>query len=761
MKPCNLTTGAVCALMLISLATAAQMPTDTLPKAVRPGQPDTTFPVQRVKDTIVPKEAADAGDTAIIMKGSSDLGGVVITSRKPLVQVKAGRTIVNVENSVMAEGSNALEILERSPGVNVDKDGNISLKGKPGVTVMLNGKLTYLSERELSQLLKGTPSGNIARIEIMTAPSAKYDAAGNSGIINIVMKKQNKAGLNGSVNGNYGVTRKSRAGGGASLNYRAGKINVYGSYDYWNRGEIEYLDFERKFYENNIPDRVSVQQTATDEPLSTHTFKAGIDYTLNEKNTIGLLMNGSAGTYSNISRTDNLLSRYHGGILTHTVSESENHERWGNYNYNLNFLHRFDTKGHELSADLDYSGNTFRSNQFLHTLFLGHNGLTSQRKGRIPSNTDVYVFKTDYARPLGEKAKLEAGLKGSFVNSDNNLAYDTLQANGHWVKDLSATNHFRYKEVISAAYLNFRKEFTGFTLQAGLRGEHTFTEGRQITIDSLVKRNYFQLFPSLSLEKPLDDNNKLQLAYSRRVSRPGYEELNPFRVFRDPYLYFEGNPFLQPELTHTVELSHDYKSMLVTTLNYSSTSDVMNWMTGQVDSINTTYERPVNLRRFTSYGISLSATLEPLPWWAFNGFVNVFHNAYKDEGLDNSITAWTIYLQNTIKLPADFSAELNGYYESASNYGSAVSRPYHTISLGIQKLLLNKKATVKLAFSDIFRTKNYNQRINSNGVDMKMLIRPDSRVLNLSVTYRFGKHFESRERSSGSEDLRGRVRSGG
>ena len=694
---------------------------------------------------------------------------LTVTAKKPLVEQRIDRTVMNIENSILSEGNTALEVLEKAPGVTVDDDGNITLKGKQGATIMINGKLTYLSQKELATLLRGTSSSSLAKVEIITNPSAKYDAAGNSGIINIQLKKNEMVGFNGNVYANVARSRKNRYGTGVNLNYRSSRFNVFGSYDHAYRGEKELLSYTRRFRDpgETSPSRVSYQNTVTDEPLYTNNFKAGIDYFLNQRNTLGFVLKGNVGTYHNNGNTSNLLQTITSQTISDARSTNTDDSRWSNVSYNVNYTHRFKKEGQEFSADLDYSGNGFQSNQLLDTRYLNEAGeftsRRSTRRGDIPSSTYVYVGKADYTHPFGEKAKLETGWKSSYVTVDNEVKYDTI-AGSNWVKDLSASNHFKYKETIHAGYLNFNREFGKFSLQAGLRGEYTHTVGQQITSDSTVERKYFQLFPSVFLSQMLSEKHRFQFSYSRRIERPDYEDLNPFRFFRDPFLYYEGNPFLRPQLTHSLEVGHTFKNFLTTTINYSYTSDVINWMMGQIDSTNTTFQGPQNLRSLINYGISFSASQNPASWWTTNNFFNVFRNEYKGDqkggDLNNSITSFTFNSQNSFQLGNGTSMEASGVYNSKSVYGVFRTRAYYVISAGIQKQVLNKQGTLKLMANDIFQGRKRVQTARYENLDLNTNIRFDSRVITLSFSYRFGNQNLKigSTRKSGADDVQNRVK---
>ncbi|MDF7820697.1 outer membrane beta-barrel family protein [Runella sp. MFBS21] len=696
---------------------------------------------------------------------------VTVTAKKPLVEQQIDRTVLNIENSILAEGNTALELLEKAPGVTLDDDGNIALKGRTGVAVMLNGKLTYLSQRELTTLLRGTPSGAVSKIEIIANPSAKYDAAGNAGMINIVLKKSDKVGANGSIYANLARSRANRYGTGINLNYRNGGFNIYGSYDHAFRGEVEYVSYTRRFHDGksgNVPLRTSYQNTTTNEPLYTNNYKAGVDFAANEKNIFGLLINGSFGTYINDNMTTNRLVSASGQLLSLPQTYNYNREQWNSAAFNFNYVHKPTRKNSELSMDLNYSVNHNRSALTMDTRYLTQentsSGVYSLRRGNAPSLTYVYVGKVDYVHPFDEKSKLEMGWKSSYVEVDNNLKYDTLK-NEQWIPDPSWSNHFKYQETIHAGYINYQKSFGKLNVQVGLRGEKTQTIGAQVTTDSVVKRSYFQLFPSLFVSNTFNDVHSAQLSYSRRIERPDYADLNPFRFFRDPFLYYEGNPFLRPELTHSVEVSHIYKGQWTTTLNYSYTSDVMNWMMGQVDSLNTTFQSPQNLRSFINYGISFTASVQPTHWWSLNSFANVFRNEYRGDqkggNLNNGIWTFSLNIQNTFQLGKGYSAELSGYYNSKSVYGVFVTKGFYAVSVGAQKNLFNKKGTLKIVVNDVFQTRQRRQTARYENLDMNGHIRFDSRMVTFSFSYRFGKDMTpARKRKSGSEDIQGRVTGG-
>jgi hypothetical protein len=702
-----------------------------------------------------------------LKEDSRSLNTVEIAGNKPLIIQGLDKMVINVENSVLSQGSTALELLSKAPGVTVGESGAISLKGRPGTTVMINGKLTYLSESQLANLLKGTTSNAISKIEIMANPSSRYDAAGKGGIINIVMKKSVKTGLNGTLTGNGGRGRAARLGGGGSLNYKNDHINVFGSYNYFYHDLKSISSADREFYtdQGGLAYR-STQQSKETAKLRSQNFRGGIDWFVNEKNTLGFLINGGIGKYPSVQHTQNLRSDAQQQLIWDARTVNTGKERWEDMLYNLNYQHRFNDQGHELNFDLDYVSHFSKMDQYLDTRYITGTGLTNRantsRRGDLPSNNDIYVAKLDYALPLAAFGKLEAGWKGSYVRTENNLRYDTLQ-NDVFVSDQAARNHFIYKEQIQAGYLNLKRSFGKFTVQAGLRAEYTHTEGYQVTTDSLVSRSYTKLFPSIFLGQEFTENHKMQLGYSRRIERPGYWDLNPFRIYDDPFSYSEGNPYLKPALVNAFELGYSYLSKYNLTLSYNRTSDVISNIVGVSPDGNLSVERAENLATFTNYGLSLTGAVNYNTWWSSTQFFNLFNNdfAIEEKGIKRHFKGVTLTFdsQHTFKMGKGWKGELNGLYKSNERSGVFKTKSYYMVSTGVQKELLEGKANVSLLANDVFKSKQYKHYANYGGMGTRSLYKPDSRSVILSFTYRFGGDANAvKTRSTGSEDLKGRMK---
>lgn len=717
--------------------------------------------------------------TISIDHSTKEMKAVVITAKKPLIEQKADKLIVNVDASPTNTGATAMEVLEKSPGISVDNDGNISLKGKAGVIVMMDGKPTYLSAADLANLLKNTPASAIDQIEIMTNPSSKYDAAGNAGIINLKTKKSLKTGLNGSVTigGSAGFFRKEgisyvqpKSQNSINFNYRKNKINIFGNYNPNYDERRNDLNISRNFYnEDGSLNSCADLHTVFQGNSRNHNAKLGIDYYINKKNVIGVVFSGF-GFFGNpapvtISDIYNPNGSLQSGL--HTIGE--NSLIFRNYAGNINYKHSFDSTGRELTIDLDYVKYNNVVDMLLTTEAKDNYGNKTGNpvylSGHLPSLIDIYSFKSDYVHPLKHDMKIEVGIKTNFVKNNNLVEYAHKDDEG-WIPD-SRSNHFVYEENINAAYLNISKKFSDkWSAQAGLRVENTNTRGHQITNDSSFIRHYANLFPTAYITYTLNKNNQLMLSYSRRVNRPDYEDLNPFIYFLDSLTYRQGNPYLLPQFTHNLELSHTFMGKYITTINYSRTSDVISQILRQNTEEKTTYLTTENFNTFRNMGVSVNAPFKWAPWFSTNLFLNVYNNHYKGrynaEDLDISYTAFMANITNSLTIFKGFSAEISGFYRSKTVDQLIEMNEMYQMTIGLQKTVLKDKGTVRINFRDPFGWQKFGGSTKYGNVDVTIANRWDTRQVGVSFTYRFGKNTiaPSRRRDTGVSDEINRVGQG-
>jgi outer membrane receptor protein involved in Fe transport len=704
-----------------------------------------------------------------LQNSSGKLKEVTIVARKPMFEVKADKTVFNVEASINAQGSNALELLQKSPGVQVDNNDNISMKGKTGVKVYIDGKMMQLDTKDLAAYLRSINSNDIEAIEMISNPSAKYDASGNAGIVNIRLKKNKRFGTNGSVNVGFvqGVTPKGN--GSVNLNYRDKKINVFGNVGGnigMNRNEINIYRIQN--------DTLYDQSTVMKSDDKSVNIKAGVDFFINNKNTIGVMAtsNFSKTNWGSDSRA--FVSYNPTGVHQYDlVALNTVPGKRTNANFNLNYRYA-DTSGREINFDADYGifngrGNSTQPNSYEYT-DPSKNSIVTNRNN-TPTDIHIYTAKVDAEQKFG-KGKLGYGAKVSFVNTKNTFDFfqDTALDKPRFDPDRSS--RFTYKENVNAAYINYQQQLNQkWSLQIGVRGEQTNSDGKLIRangdIDSndRVKRNYFNLFPSTAITWNINQKHSLNLTYSRRIDRPTYQDLNPFENKLDELTYERGNPFLKPQYTHNIELTHTLNGMINTTIGYSNVSD---YATQATDTIkNATYVQQKNLAKQQILSFNIGSPLPIKPWW--NGYVNLWVNDQIFDGkigqneVHQSVLSYGAYMQHSFTFGKNYTAEISGWFSGPSVWGGTwQTKPQGNMDIGVQKQILQKRASIKASFTDVFFTSPWSAVNDFGGVYLKANGNWESRTFRLNFTWRFGSNQikESRDRKTGLESEAKRIKGG-
>ena len=685
----------------------------------------------------------------VLQVSSVSLGEVKIVSRKPLIEQKIDRTVVNVDAMLSTAGSTALEVLEKSPGVIIGQNGAVSLKGK-GASIFIDGKPTYLSGTDLENYLQSLPSAAIDQIELMTNPPSKYDAAGNGGVINIRTKKTKLSGINGGANfsyiqGNYGRTNSS-----ANLNYRNNKINVSGNLSYITTNNYSDLDINRHF-ENAAGEPTSnfLQNSFTRNTGESATSRIGLDYYVSDNTTLGVSLTGVYRPNDQKALVKSQFLTAQNQLDSTIIADNKEKGSFKNGGVNLNYRHEFDKSGKELTADLDYLNYTTGRDQ----AFINGNYSTAGmlRKselltGSLPTKINIYSVKADYNHPSKNGIKLAAGLKSNITLTDNGANYFNTVENIS-IPDYSKTNHFTYKENINAVYINGNKEFKRLTVQAGLRLENTFSKGHQLgnvqKPDSTFNRDYTSLFPTLYLQYKLDtlENNMVGINYGRRIDRPYYQDLNPFISPIDKFTYYTGNPFLKPSYSNSLELSHTYKRRLTTTLSYTRTLDQVNETIEILNGIY--YSRPGNIGQATFKSFSMDGNFDLLSWLNLNlyGQVSNIHTtgSFYTGYLDTQGTFFYLKPLLQFKLKNDWIFQIDGYYQSKVTNAQFVAGEQKRVNAAISKKL-SSSTTIKLVVNDIFHSYVNSGVINNllqTQADYRNVI--DTRTGIITFSYRFGK----------------------
>lgn len=733
---------------------------------------------------ITPQQNVVALKAIQLVPLTKSLDAVTVVAKKPLVEQKLDRTIVNVEASITNVGASALEVLEKSPGISIDKDGNISLKGKDGVMVFIDGRPTHLSGTDLANLLHSMNANQLDQIEIMTNPPAKYDAAGNAGIINIKTKKSKQYGYNGSANVGYGQGYYPRFNEGLNFNYRVNKVNLFTNLSHNYNMSYNVLTIQRNFHDPVSDEiRSKFDQTARmKNENNSFNGKVGLDYFANKNTTFGIVVTGFSSDRNFVNRNVTDIYETQTAISSQTRAISTANQDWKNFSTNLNFRQALDTTGTELTADLDYITYDSKNSTSLVNAYLDNLGNPKGRPdtllGNLPQNIKIYSGKVDYTHPLKKGARFDAGLKSSFVRTDNDADYDS-SLNGQRVNDLGRSNHFIYEENINAAYVNLSKPINKkWSGQFGLRLENTNATGHStgfvfdglqtmfVPFDSTFRRNYTQLFPTAYIQYTKDKNNSFVLNYGRRIRRPDYQSLNPFINFLDKYTFQKGNPNLKPQFSHNIELSHTYKGSVTTTLNYSRTTDIIQNVIEQNEATNETFVKRENIAKQRQYGISVNASNSITKWWKSNVYVNLFNNKF--DGVVNNdfvtIAATTLMLNGSqqFQFSKTLTGEISGFFRTPGIEGVIRTKPFGMVALGVSKQVMKNKGTVRLNLRDVFKTQYFRGESRYGTVDAAFQEHNDSRVVNIGFTYRFSKgKVNQRKRSGGSaSDEQNRVGAG-
>jgi iron complex outermembrane receptor protein len=712
-----------------------------------------------------------------LVKMPTEMKEVVVTNKKPVVEVKADKMILNVEGTINATGSNALDLLRKSPGVMVDKDDNITLAGKNGLQIYIDGRPTPLSGTDLSNFLKSIQSSEIESIEIITNPSAKYEAAGNAGIINIKLKKNKTFGTNGSMNLGYGIGIYPKYNGGLSLNYRNKKVNLFGSYNYSHN-----LSENKMFlYRTQLDTLFDQRGTMTNTNIS-HGFKAGLDYFVNKKSTMGVMVTGNLSDMSlrNYSRTPII---YIPTNVTDRILVADNTSKMKRNNADFNFnYHYADPGGHTLDVDADYGLYRLNSNQLQPNFYYDPTGTTELNQYIYnfisPTNIDIYSVKTDYEQNY-KKGRLGFGGKVSVVNTDNNFGrYDV--DNNIKTLDVGRSNQFNYSENINALYVNYNRPVKGAVIQAGLRVENTNSDGKSypLNADGSVnystvqnfKRHYTDLFPSAAITFNKKPTNQWTISYSRRIDRPAYQDLNPFEFKLDEYTYQKGNTNLQPQYTNSIGLTNVYKFKLTTALNFSHVADVF---TQLIDTAERSKAFISKKNLATQNIVSLNVSY-PIMYKAYSAFINVnsYYSHYKaDFGGGNrvvnlDVVAMTLYMQNSIKIgKKGWTGELSGFYSTPTIWqGTFKSKQLWSVDGGFQKSLFKNKGTLKVSVSDIFKTLNPKGSSDFAGQHISFRGQFESRQFKVAYIWRFGNSqvkAARQRKSSAEEEMKRSEQSGG
>ncbi|SEW51219.1 TonB-dependent receptor domain-containing protein [Chitinophaga arvensicola] len=690
-----------------------------------------------------------------------------VTAVKPFIQQQYDKTVLNVSGSISAAGGTALEVLEKAPGITIDQNDNIAMRGRQGVLVMIDGKQVPMTGQDLANMLRNMSASQIETIDLITNPSAKYDAAGNAGIIDIRLKKGKTSGTNGNLSLSLSQGRYPKLNPSLNFNSKHKNLNIFGSYNYAYREDINDLTIYRQFYDaDNKYTGGNNYQNLFKYRNNSHNTRIGADYTINKKMMIGIAANGifyqGNITTNSVAQTLNAQQENTGSFIT----TGNNQPHRNNTSINLNYKYTLDTSGRELTADLDYARfNSAETQNYLTRYFdtqQWENKTPYALFGDLNGDLSIRSVKIDYTQPLKIiGAGMQAGIKSSWVKSDNDVQFFD-RSNGGNVLDEGKSNRFIYKENINAAYVNVSKKWSHLSLQLGLRAENTQTNGFQVIGAKTFNRDYTQLFPSGYIGYEFNTTHDLGLSMSRRIDRPSYRQLNPFKVFLDPLTSAAGNPFLLPETTNSFELTHTFRQQYTTKIGYSRTRDNILIVLSPDTEPNTILQTGRNLAMYDYYNLSFGFPVTIRKWLSSTNTALLYYGNYKGDlvntHLNVSRVSFNFNSVNTITLRPLTTMEITGSYESRSYYGFLDVNSFWFVSAGVQQQLWHKKASLKLNLSDIFFTNQTNAVTRLTGYGETFKQKRDTRVLTLTFNYKFGGGSSSgNKRQTGAEEEKRRA----
>ncbi|MCB2407703.1 outer membrane beta-barrel family protein [Hymenobacter lucidus] len=693
---------------------------------------------------------------------AKQLAEVNVVGLRPTIVQEADRMVVTVEGTAMAAGNTAFDVLVKSPGVFVDQDGNIQLNGKSGVTVMLDGRLTYLSARELRSMLEGMPAANLKNIEIITNPPAKYDAEGTSGILNLNLKQNTQRGLNGSVyaSSNYNFQQLGHTYG-ASLNAKQEKWSGFLTLDASRRVGGRDATFTRVFYAEQRTTYFEQQATGNFVSKSPPVVRLGADYNLSKRHSVGFM----AGYTFRKGESDFLTDTYLGSSPQEPSRyiDADNFSRttYRNFTGNLHYNGQLDTAGTTLTADLDLVRIDNQGQADFYNLFtdLSTDQLTRNVEyTNTGSELSIYAGKVDFTRPLAAGHKLEAGVKVSQVTADNDSRF--YFNNGVLVLDPLRTNYFIYRENIQAAYLNWSGKATEqLKLQAGLRLENTHSLGESYTTGQATRRRYLNLFPSVFAQQQITKDYELGFSYSRRLNRPNYGSLNPFRFYRDPYTYEEGNPYLRPQYTQAFRLTHTLRKVYSLAFNYDYQTAVISEVPIlDVEAATTKYTTD-NLDTGHILGLTAVAPYKLAKWWDTQNTAVVSYRKFSTNATNGFLTNEQLYYMlqsnHTLLLPSKVRLEIEARYLGPTASGLYQIKPMHWVGLALKRSFLQEKLDVSMNVNDLFKGYRYrfSTNINGNVNEFNQYFRFRSVGLTLRYNFSKGGKVETKRRNTNLEEV--------
>lgn len=693
------------------------------------------------------------------------LNEVTVQSTRPEIIIEPDKTIVNVEGTVLAEGSNVLDVIGRSPGIYVDQDGIINLNGRSGVVVMINDRQTYMSATDLANFLRAMPADNIKSLEVINNPSARFDAEGSAGVINIILKKNSVDGVFGNVQAGGQYNGLWAPIGGIALNVKQGKWTTNANLNFNEYAIYNDLEIERNF---TLPEGISnfSQESRIKQRDKNLFFSGAANYEINENHNLGLNVQVSNSNDLNTNRSSTEITSP--AMTENSYLDSDNNADGHSDRIfgNIHYEGKLDTLGTKITSDVDFTRMNSDSESLLTNLTWTGEDQIGGMQDRILTLNDMYynIFtaKVDFVKPLKNGSTFETGLKGSWVKSDNNLDLSRSNEDGPFEPDPSS-NQFIYHENVIAGYASFKGKFSDkVSFQAGLRGEYSDIEGNSVTLNQLNTQNYFNLFPSAFIQHQVSENYQIVYTANRRITRPNYRLLNPFVYYIDPLTSERGNPNLKPQYSNNFEMNHVVKGMYQFTVGYSETQDAFMqvFIQDQEDRTTTTFTDNFDKTKNANFRAIIPVDIKK--WWGTSNMVQVNYNRFKsqigDDYLDNAQTSFMVRSQHNFTLPKGFKVELMGMYLGPQIWGQGSIEGFGWVDAGVTKSIMKDKLTIAVNGTDLFRTQVIRAKVDFADIDTSFRQYRSNQGIRFTLRYRFAKGDSFRVNSnSGSTEERNRL----
>jgi len=687
----------------------------------------------------------------VMSEDAQTLKTVMITNTKPLIERKTDRYIVNVENGSLAQGLSAFEVLQKSPGIWVSQDGSIRIKGNQSVMVMIDDVVQRMSQDDLAEYLKSLRSEDISKIEVIYNPPAEFEAAGTGGIVHIVLKKSRKDGLNGSLNGRYqNQGKQSLKSSGGSLAYKVKGLYLSANGSYTDDKNSSFGE-ETVYY----PDESTFSNTTDrNNQIARYQYRFSAAYNISSKQSLALQNTGSTNEPSQVFLTDII---YRNVVSRKGYAQADWDRKIKFNSTTLNYIWKIDSLGSSLKIIGDYSESSKREqNQLLTTYSDPFSSM--QSRTMTPSSTGIYAGQMDYTKTWKNELELKSGVKYSSIQRDNESISEDF-ARGMWVNNPLISNQFLYREQLAMFYTTLEKTVGSNSIKIGLRAEQTLSNGLSVTSGDDFKKKYFSLFPSVYLLRTLDEDkgSSLFLNYSKRVQRPSFNDLNPYRLQVHNYMVLTGNPDLLPQYSHNIQAGYNFLSNYNFDIYYSSTTNLIALLANTIDN-NVVEYKSFNFREGRDYGLNLNASPRISKTWQSNNSLSIYRASTSTNNLGNTKTTLAAKSMQTISFKKLPTLDIILEYKSPSVSGNTRLGHMFYLDLMLSQKILKDKGVLRLYVSDALNTVREKEFSVNNGTTIDFYQKRQTQNISLSFSYNFslGSKFNqnSIEQSNKEENRR-------